>query len=559
MLKKSSKEQQLDMFSSPLSLFSGKVQTAYENPDAWHNLFRKEVTMRIDEELFSPLYSDSQGRPNASIRVLLGMMILKEADGLSDENIFENCRYNLLYRSALGLLNLSDTIPTESTYYLFRQKVAAHDKANGKNLFSEVFAQTTKEQSIEFAVSGKKIRMDSKLLGSNIAWLSRYELIHKTLEIHYKEIKDNADLAAALKGKLEEALKIQGDKVVYTHTSQEVKSKLIELGTLISRVLEHTDYSASDSYKTLQRVFAEQYEITDDKIIVAREKESISAQSVQSPHDTDCTYRSKGGHDGQKKQEIKGYSVNVTETCDDDNLNLITNASVKVVSTADNDFLKEDTEKTQEIVSDKIEAVYADGAYHSPENQNYCKDNDIDLYLQAIQGAKGRYELEMTEDQTLQVKDTQTGDEVESIKVISKDGTEKWRIKTGQTYRYITQKDIDTYELRKKIESRPKEEIQRRNNVEATIFQIGYHYPNAKSRYRGLSKHQMWANMRCLWVNFVRIVNFVTENGQNLPNIALNFIKTIVMFHTARQIIKTLKRDINFLTRQPKSTILCDF
>ena len=559
MLKKSSKEQQLDMFSSPLSLFSGKVQTAYENPDAWHNLFRKEVTMRIDEELFSPLYSDSQGRPNASIRVLLGMMILKEADGLSDENIFENCRYNLLYRSALGLLNLSDTIPTESTYYLFRQKVAAHDKANGKNLFSEVFAQTTKEQSIEFAVSGKKIRMDSKLLGSNIAWLSRYELIHKTLEIHYKEIKDNADLAAALKGKLEEALKIQGDKVVYTHTSQEVKSKLIELGTLISRVLEHTDYSASDSYKTLQRVFAEQYEITDDKIIVAREKESISAQSVQSPHDTDCTYRSKGGHDGQKKQEIKGYSVNVTETCDDDNLNLITNASVKVVSTADNDFLKEDTEKTQEIVSDKIEAVYADGAYHSPENQNYCKDNDIDLYLQAIQGAKGRYELEMTEDQTLQVKDTQTGDEVESIKVISKDGTEKWRIKTGQTYRYITQKDIDTYELRKKIESRPKEEIQRRNNVEATIFQIGYHYPNAKSRYRGLSKHQMWANMRCLWVNFVRIVNFVTENGQNLPNIALNFIKTIVMFHTARQIIKTLKQDINFLTRQPKSTILCDF
>ncbi|MBK8052433.1 MAG: transposase [Saprospiraceae bacterium] len=122
----------MDMFSSPVSLFSGKVQTVYENPDAWHNLFRKEVIMRIDEELFSPLYSDSQGRPNASIRVMIGMMILKEADGLSDEKIFENCRFNLLYRSALGLLNLSDTIPTESTYYLFRHNVAAYDKENGK-------------------------------------------------------------------------------------------------------------------------------------------------------------------------------------------------------------------------------------------------------------------------------------------------------------------------------------------------------------------------------------------------------------------------------------------
>jgi hypothetical protein len=32
--------------------------------------------------------------------------------------------------------------------------------------------------------------------------------------------------------------------------------------------------------------------------------------------------------------------------------------------------------------------VYADGAYHSPENQNYCKDNDIHLNLQAIQGSQ---------------------------------------------------------------------------------------------------------------------------------------------------------------------------
>ncbi|MBK8515239.1 MAG: hypothetical protein IPL55_02755 [Saprospiraceae bacterium] len=89
---------------------------------------------------------------------------------------------------------------------------------------------------------------------------------------------------------------------MYTHTSQEVKSKLIELGTLISKVLELTEGSETDSYKTLQRVFTEQYEITEDKMIVAKEKESISAQSVQSPHDTDRTYRSKGGNDGQKKQ-----------------------------------------------------------------------------------------------------------------------------------------------------------------------------------------------------------------------------------------------------------------
>lgn len=29
----------------------------------------------------------------------------------------------------------------------------------------------------------KQVRMESKLLGSNIAWYSRYELIHETLRL----------------------------------------------------------------------------------------------------------------------------------------------------------------------------------------------------------------------------------------------------------------------------------------------------------------------------------------------------------------------------------------
>ncbi|MBK8625958.1 MAG: hypothetical protein IPN86_10470 [Saprospiraceae bacterium] len=45
--------------------------------------------------------------------------------------------------------------------------------------------------------------------------------------------------------------------------------------------------------------------------------------------------------------------------------------------------------------------------------------------------------------QTLQVRDTQTGQDVQSTKIISKDKTEKWRIKTDKGYKYITQKEID--------------------------------------------------------------------------------------------------------------------
>jgi hypothetical protein len=54
--------------------------------------------------------------------VLVGMMILKEARGFSDAELFEECRYNLLIRSTLGLFNIDDTVASESTYYLLRTK-----------------------------------------------------------------------------------------------------------------------------------------------------------------------------------------------------------------------------------------------------------------------------------------------------------------------------------------------------------------------------------------------------------------------------------------------------
>jgi len=119
--KKSSTSLQPTLFSSSSSLLSGKSLKIYEDTNAWHNLFREQITMRIDESIFTCLYNSNIGSPNASIRVLIAMMILKEAQGLSDEKLFENSRYNLLMRSALGLVNIDDELPTESTYYLFGQ------------------------------------------------------------------------------------------------------------------------------------------------------------------------------------------------------------------------------------------------------------------------------------------------------------------------------------------------------------------------------------------------------------------------------------------------------
>lgn len=530
MFKKSPETAQLNMFTTPGVLFSGKSLKLYEDQLAWHNQFRQQVTMRINEDIFKPLYCNNNGTPNAPVRILIAMMVLKEAEGLSDQKLFENCRFNMLTRSAIGLLNADDLVPTESTYYLFRKRIDEYAKAGNENLFDVVFAQITKDQCVDFEVSGKRIRMDSKLLGSNIAWLSRYELIHETLRLFYNQAKGSGKLDKATEDKLDELLKLEGNKVVYTCTSEEVKTRLQVLGELIYQILPLFSDSASVRFKTLQRVFNEQFKVDENKLVVGREKEEISAKSVQSPHDTDCHYRDKDGN------KVKGYSVNVTESCDDDkDLNLITNVDLRKVSSSDVGFLQEDVEKSQEVLPDKIEDIHVDGAYHSPANQEYCKDKDINLYLHAIQGAKGRYQFDYLDNGELSVIDTITSEHIDHLEITCKGNIIKYRIKTKKGYRYFTQKEVDTCLIRRQIEETPIETLQKRNNVEATIFQLGYHYPNSKSRYRGEIKHQMWADIRCLWVNFVRIQKYIERSYLKtsfLAEFALKslFIKIYFMF-----------------------------
>ncbi len=543
MYRASDESPQVNLFTSGGSLFTGKSLKLYQDPTSWHNQFRNQVTMQIDEGLFKPLYSSGKGTPNASIRVLISMMVLKEAEGMSDEKLFENCRFNMLIRSALGLINADDSIPTESTYYLFRKNVNDYAKEGNENLFDLVFASITKKQSLEFNVSGKRIRMDSKLLGSNIAWLSRYELVHETLRLFYKEIKKTGGIGSEIEEKLDEILKFKGSKVVYSSTSDEVKTKLQELGELIYKVLPLFCSAKSTHYTTLERVFHEQFRIDEAKLVITRNKEEISAKSIQSPHDTDCNFRNKDGN------KVKGYSFNATESCDDKGLNLIGDVNMKEVTASDVDFLQEGIEEAEKVFLDKTENIHADGAYHSPDNQAFCIEKGINLYLHAIQGAKSRYQLDLSENGELAILDTKTGEFLDVTKIRGKNNGHKWRIKTEKGYRYFTQKEIDASKVRKKIEETPVEVLQKRNNVEATIFQLGYHYPNAKSRYRSLIKHQMWADMRCLWVNFVRILKFMGKMAQKAAFFGKKLFVYIIdalIFAFRTLVLKTIHEKLPF-------------
>lgn len=154
-----------------------------------------------------------------------------------------------------------------------------------------------------------------------------------------------------------------------------------------------------------------------------------------------------------------------------------------------------------------------DGAYHAHENLEYGESNGIKLYFTGIQGPKGNFEFIRSE-KGLKVFNTQTGETIEAIKY--KPGKYKIRLPSGK-WRYFKAEEIDSYERRKTIEDLPKVIRNRRNNVEATVFQLCYHSRNNKTRYRGQYRNKMWAICRGIWINLIRIRNFMKDLLKPLP------------------------------------------
>ena len=83
MFKKTNTNKQLSLLSSINQHLTGTSKKQFSDPTAWHNTFYSQIVNKIDENIFSVLFSEKQGSPNASVKTLISMMILKEGEGYS--------------------------------------------------------------------------------------------------------------------------------------------------------------------------------------------------------------------------------------------------------------------------------------------------------------------------------------------------------------------------------------------------------------------------------------------------------------------------------------------
>ena len=346
---------------------------------SWAHVFRIKVMPLIDEETFRDAFCDDNGRPNKSILLLMGAHILKHWNDLTDAQVIEQVEFNLQWQYALNVTP-DDAHLVQRTMHSFRKKLLESDR--GRRMFEDI---TRKLAAADGVTLGRQ-RLDSTHVISNIAVLTRLTLFVETITKFLRALRTELpkrldDVAAPVRRRY-----LEREGYFNDAKREQAKRRLPVVARDVHGLVElfgnDKAVSALPSFVLLLRLFNEQSELVDaddadsgdsddsasdeatasssePKIVVKlREPKTVSSGSLQSPHDPDATY----GHKG------KGYEVQISETCDDNNAyQLITLVDVNGANESDQTRLVPliDQLKTSDLAPSEL---LADTGYGSGKN-----------------------------------------------------------------------------------------------------------------------------------------------------------------------------------------------
>ena len=377
MFRKNEGHNQTTMFSAVNSL-PDNVKKRLES--SWADAFYQYYFKKIDESVFAPLYSTKSSRPNVPVNVLIGFETLKAGLGLSDEAMYNSFLFDVQVRYALGLYDLDAGYFDLRTLYYFRAALNSYEQEHGSSLITLATQAVVKDQMETFRLKGGLQRMDSTLIQSNIRAMSRLQLVFTIIQrliilASEEDIKGNPTL-------FEPYQKEDAQHLCYKIKYQDRTSRLEQAGIHLHQMLDllYTRHGTNELWKQAMQVFTEHFTLVE-KAVTINDPGSMSGSTMQSPHDPEATYRTKG-HDS-----ARGYVANLSETCDPSNeVQLITSTQVQPNTTDDQALLAEALPHLQQDMG--LDTLLTDGGYAGPVSAKALDAHGVTLKTSAIKGAK---------------------------------------------------------------------------------------------------------------------------------------------------------------------------
>jgi len=347
---------------------------------SWAQTFYDEYFCKLDETVFSVLYSDKKSRPNVPVNILLGFETLKSGFGWSDEELYNHFLFDMQVRYALGLQDFDEEYFDLRTIYYFRGALLEYELKHKKNLIQKATEKITDKQIEKFKIKTGLQRMDSTQIQSNIQNMSRVQLLVEIMHRLHR-ILSPEDITKYSE-RFSTYIKEDALHYCYRLKRDEAKTRLEEIGEdLAFFVVEfELNYKANQAYKNLVRVFNEHYRYEDKKIVIKKGKE-LNGSTLQSPDDTRATYRKKNG------EGAKGYVANITETCDSENeLQLITTTNLEPNITDDQRLMADDLDNLTKRMN--IKELVTDAGYIGSTGNGATEKHSIKHSVTALRGRK---------------------------------------------------------------------------------------------------------------------------------------------------------------------------
>ena len=381
MFKPGRKEQQLSIDDRFLD-FPKYILEALQKSFA--ESFYTDIFLKVNEDRFTVLYSETFSRPNKPVNILVSLLILKELHNLSDEELLSSFYFDYRYQYALGIENFEKERICINTLTNFRQRLVEYEVTTGIDLLKAEVDALSAQLANLIELDKSMARMDSFLLSSSCKKLSRLELVYRVVQ-QMIQAAHKVD-PTLVPEHLQEYLKSEHkNKTIYHAKSSEAGDKLAtqfeNAAELYQHLFNKDKCREMKEFKVLTRLLNEQCIETEEGFLIPLEGKELSPSNLQNPSDPDATYRYKNGNGDV------GYVVNLVEVRDKaKNVGLILSHDVQNNLYSDAEFGENFLD--QDPLATEISVLSADGAYYRHESLQKAKEKEIEMNVSTMTGRK---------------------------------------------------------------------------------------------------------------------------------------------------------------------------
>ena len=406
----------------------------------WAGAFRVLIMPNIDESPYRVLYSELPGRPNTPVNWILGALMLKGIKQIpTDDDTREKFCYDMEFRYAIVCENYAGAPFSDNVFTDFRKRCMLHYLKTGVDLIHGTFEALREPLQKLMEIDPSLMRIDSTMVEASICEMNRLTLLYISnalmleaitgLKIHLrpgktKTVKNKVDLidgqicitemsdaekeadekarASARQAraqKMEEAkallpkalhhyLDKEDENVILYHNKEQSYDERInqvvkDAQEIMKLCEEHPEYRGLEQYDTFVRILKEQCKLDEQGIYSLREKgEGMTSDMVQSPYDTEATYRSKDG------ESHKGYVVAFTQAQNADGESLLMDYEVDKNNVSDQELGERLVKRMDEQPADAGAKIVGDSLFTSDEMVRAAAEKNYEIVNTNLTGKR---------------------------------------------------------------------------------------------------------------------------------------------------------------------------